>query len=647
MYSRFGNLLTGPYGLLVTTERRAIPPTDDVPFHCSDLTCEEDHRRILSTSYEAGINKAIEAVSKLLDRKKEDVSDWNGYFRHFEMSPSNPYDDFAADSIAYLIGDALTLDEQKALVARLLDHTSSELRTVATKLGVAPGPAEKMVKGLNAAELLQLTLMTSNNQIGLALDGLVADRTIKLSPGEIRVPVINASERGVGWYGLQPQLSRHGLRLVSPLTDLALLRLRRLVSQMYRLDDEGDRSELEWQLRHEEAGPLDARLEQHLRKRSPRETVSSLLLARRSNFVVASTSLSLAEDALANDEDRINSVMWKLGFSVEDMLDPHRDFWRLQGKMVQVARQNPINSGVVDAEEIRRYVLEYFVRLEALLKDAILFTTWALTNDHFASNRSFVYRPSVDEGFSLDVLRQAANAQGNSDDHAVVFGDDLTLYPLIRAFQILSSYLKGIEGESVKYQRPPEAIPNWARSQKIQEFVFRHTVPFLDLLPESRERIVSLLSEVSRRLIAAETNEARNEWFHARSTHVTAERLRVSLEAIRDAVSYIEDAGFARQVCRRVRVETDEAGRTAVALADARGREIFFYRPTRFAWLDMPSFTKSQHIMVAARFAEPAEVLRFRSEAESPYSEMWRDYPKRLPNASSDMSIRRPARRYG
>jgi hypothetical protein len=179
---------------------------------------------------------------------------------------------------------------------------------------------------------------------------------------------------------------------------------------MYRLDDEGDRSELEWQLRHEEAGPLDARLEQHLRKRSPRETVSSLLLARRSNFVVASTSLSLAEDALANDEDRINSVMWKLGFSVEDMLDPHRDFWRLQGKMVQVARQNPINSGVVDAEEIRRYVLEYFVRLEALLKDAILFTTWALTNDHFASNRSFVYRPSVDEGFSLDVLRQAANA---------------------------------------------------------------------------------------------------------------------------------------------------------------------------------------------------------------------------------------------
>jgi hypothetical protein len=640
-------LLTGPYGLLVAPQRRAIPPTDDVPFHCSDLTCEEDHRRILSTSNQAGINRAIETVSKLLDRKKDGVSDWSGYFRHFEMSASNPYDDLAADSIAYLIGDALTLDEQRALAARLLDQTNGELRTVATKLGIAPGAADRMVRALNAAELLQLTLMMSNEHIGLALDGLVADGKIKISPGEIRVPVINSFERGVGWYGLQPQLSRYGLRFVSPLTDLALLRLRRLVAQMYRLDDEGDRSELEWQLRHEEAGPLDAKLEQHLRKRSPRQTVSSLLLARKSNFIVASSSLTLAEDTLADDEDRINSVMWKLGFSVEDVLDPHREFWRLQEKMVQVARQSPVSSGAVDDENIRRYVLDYFVKLEALLKDAILFTTWALTNDHFASNRSFVYRPSVDAGASIGLLRQASATQSSSEEHAVVFEDDLTLYPLMRAFQVLASHLRGIEEDRESSLRPREDIPNWARGQSIQEFAFRHTVPFLDLLPESRELITNHLSDVSRRLVAAEANEARNEWFHAKKTSMSAERLRVSLEAIRDAVTYIEDAGFARQVYRRVRMETDEAGRTTVALADAGGREVLFHRPTRFAWLDMPTFTGLQHVMIAARFAEPAEVLRFRSEAESPYSEMWRDYPKRLPSASSDINIRRRARRYG
>jgi hypothetical protein len=173
---------------------------------------------------------------------------------------------------------------------------------------------------------------------------------------------------------------------------------------------------MEWQLRDEDVASLEAKLGQYLQKSGPRQAVSSLLLARKSNFIVASSKLALVEDLLTTDDDRVGAVMWKLGFSVEDTLDPHREFWNLHEKMVHVTRQSPINPVAIDAESVQRYVLGYFVKLEDLLQDALLFTTWALIHDHFASNRPFVYRSKVDEEFGLDQLRNAARAQNGGSN---------------------------------------------------------------------------------------------------------------------------------------------------------------------------------------------------------------------------------------
>ncbi|MET8909188.1 hypothetical protein [Micromonospora sp. NPDC004551] len=634
-----GNFVTGPFGLLKSGSRRSILPSSDVRFHCSDMTCDIMHTRKLVTDRDAQINKNREAARKVLEKDSKEISDWTGYFERFDVTVGRPYDDLSGDPVVYLLGDALTLQELQAVLAFLLDNTQGQLRQIASQLGITGGQAARMVGPLNEAELLQLALMTSNEHIFAALDTLVAEQDIRVPLGEIRRPMTN---RGRGWgpFRLQPELGRFGIRLRSSEQALGPLRLRRLVTQMYELTDPDDREELRWQLRDEEAPSLEGQVEQYLQMRTARESVTSLLLARRRNFDVAARNLSLGVDIFKNDSDRVNAVMWKLGFSVEDILDPHAGFWSIHDRMTQVTRQSPINPGAVDAEQVRRHANSYFVKLEDLLRDSLLYTTWALTNDHIASTRPFLYRPTVDETKALGTLRSFSSAEEAGAEHQLVLDEKLTIYQLSRGFQILADLLSSFCGESDKYLRPPMDLPSWRSRQSLQDFVFLHTVPFLDLLDESRASIIQQLREISRRLVGAEVNEARNEWFHARRSPLDINRLRLSLEAVRDAVSWIEDGGYSRHTYRRVRIETDEANRRTFVLADSRGQEVVFFRPSRFTWMSLPALEVPQHVMLSARFADPTETLRFVSEVDSPYSEMWRDFPVRMAKSASLLTTR-------
>jgi hypothetical protein len=281
------------------------------------------------------------------------------------------------------------------------------------------------------------------------------------------------------------------------------------------------------------------------------------------------------------------------------------------------------------------------VRLEGLLRDALLYTTWALTNDHFTSIRPFVYQQDVHEASAIKALEQASLAGASTDSrNRVTFDDRLTIYPLTRGFQILAEMLSTFEASADEHLRPQNDIPSWSYRQELQAFPFSHIVPFLDLMPESRELIIKQLREVSRRLVSADVNEARNDWSHARRSPVDIDRLRASLEAVREAVLLIQDGGYCRQVYRRVRSESDEASRTTIVVKDAREQEIVFFRPSRFAWLGFPPLTVSQHMMLSARLAEPTEVLRFVSEIASPYSKMWQDYPVRMARSASSLTVR-------
>ncbi|MEH1055258.1 hypothetical protein V6U89_08610 [Micromonospora sp. CPCC 206171] len=631
-----GGFIVGPFGIMQTEHRRSCGPHLVAGYHCPDLTCNTLHYHALETSRDAPINESLETAGRIIRKEYPAASDWQGYFAKLSIYPANPYDDFSGDPLVYLIGDALSLDELRKLVAHLLDSTNGKLRGVLREKTGLGGPAVSIAGQLGPAELVQIALTASNKDLFSALDALVASGQIEVPAGEVRRAVVNRWKEGA--FDLRAELSRFGVRLQPDDASLGPLRLRRLVRQMYRFDSEEDRLDLAWhlQVRSEGTETLDAVVEQYLQSSTPRQAVTTLLLARRSNFIVTAEKLMLNEKVLFTDDERVNAVLWKLGFSVEDLLDPHARFWALHERMLSLTRQSVINPLGPDEEQIRSQAVNYFVALEDLLKDALLFATWALTTDHFSAGKPFLYRPNLEKEMALRALKERADLDTDTDGRPRLSIDDkMTLYPLTRGFGLLADVLRSLQVREKEFLREESRIPVWIKSQTLQRFPFTHTIPFLDLLPDGQSDILDSLQEISRRLVGADVSEARNEWLHPRRRGQNMEQLRASLDAVRDAVAILQDKGLSRQVYRFVRRELDEAGRSTVVLVDSRGQEHVLFRPSGLAWLGLPRLQRPQHIMVSAKFSEPSEVLRFATQEDSPYARLWMDFPLR-PRKATD-----------
>jgi hypothetical protein len=107
------------------------------------------------------------------------------------------------------------------------------------------------------------------------------------------------------------------------------------------------------------------------------------------------------------------------------------------------------------------------------------------------------------------------------------------------------------------------------------------------------------------------------------------DRLREGIDDVREAVLQIEESGMSLQGYAAVSDTIDGDHRRTVVLASPGGRNFSLYGPSSFSWLRLPGLTAVQYVMNSARFAEPTESLRFTVEVESPYSQMWDNYPRR------------------
>ncbi|MEU9505415.1 hypothetical protein AB0D32_03925 [Micromonospora sp. NPDC048170] len=618
-----GPFVTGPYGLLRSKEHRIIDPVRYIWYHCSDVTCESSHRYDLQTSMDAPINELRPKFHKYLERESKEPSDWWGYLK--DLGPNSPsvyrdfYNDLSADSLIYTLGDCLVISELRSLFSWLITNTDELSAAIADIPGVSGATAESM----NEAQLLQLIAVARNAEIVRGLDSLILQSTIEIPYNEIRRPVMN--RRGTGPYGLITEINRYGVRLDSPYFTIGPLRLRRLIAEMYPLDNERERTELDWQMRDELAETTEARIEKFVQNRSPRDVVSSLLLVRHSNLIVATENLMIQDDLLRDDEDRVNSVLWKLGFSISDGLDQYSDFWRYLDATKRACRSAGVNPQMLDIEQIRREAGPFFPELERVLKDCLAFATWALLTDHHGSAKRFVYRPDDDAPSALRRLHemQAKDEQGRR----LSFSADANLYALVRGFGVLADHLDSLMAQEQQFLRDPSEVPKWAEAQKIQIFPFVHTVPFLDLLPESQQGIVDGLRKASQRMASVEVSDVRNSLAHPRTADVV--KLGIVLETVEEVVTFFRTAGYMRQQFRPVKTETDEAGNSLTILSDPFGQTVSVHEPSYFDWLDLPAAVAGVHFMAAAYFYEPSRMLRFVTETKSAFSGKWGNYPRR------------------
>jgi hypothetical protein len=592
----------------------------------------------LSTDLTAAINEHRPKVQAFYEKKYQDPSAWSQFLTEITGFRKLQYDDQAADSMIVGVGDCLSDPELKKLVVSLLDHTHGQFRTGVAKVGLQ-GEAWRAVESLGRAEMLQLILLAADADIVRHVDRLIIEGEISIPAGEVRHPLINGSE-GFGQFVLLPDLGTYGVRFDSSVDAIAPLRLKRLVDALYPHDVSADVVELDWQLRGVEGENLPARLEALVGTSSPADVLRRLTLARKTSMLTAAELLGIENSSDVPDSDLINMFLWKLGFSLPMESDVNSDFWISHDQMQTLISSVDV-SAVVDQRRMREVAANYFHDLEGVLDDSLAFVTWALTSDHLNEPNGFRFTLTSDRLNSFKLLTNfqegAAKQDSEGDKDEFALGEKNTLYPLSRGFDVLADYLDYVSSQEVVLRRGDKDIPTYSHYTTLRRFPLTHTIAFLDLTQDSRERIISTLRDVAARLARSEVSRIRNDRIHFRRFSPDLSSLSACLVEVQQAVKLLEDSGFCRIQYRCVRNSGDEWERTVYVLRNSRGREISFTRPSAYTWMQLPSLRREQYLMTSAIFADPNEMLRFTLRHESEYARMWMNFPRRRRPSTNQM----------
>lgn len=618
---QYGKYTLGPYGLKAAPTARSLQSIRHVPaYHCSQTTCRRIHPVLLETSRVAEINRERAKLDDLLRSMPGDAAEWWPFAAEVSGHSAAYYGDQQSATIIPLVGDALAIDELRSLLADLLDSNNGELRS-ATQSILKVGSASEAVKSLGRAEILQLILHAHEEHIASSLDRLVRAGTIVVPQGEVRRAVVTQMMKS-GAFGLRAELGVHGVRFASEDPGLALLRERRLLERLYLRDAETDVAELEWQLRGIEIDDIDERLGHFFHTTGPRQAISRMALARKTNMITACAEVGLEDAAGMADEVLVDTFLWKLGFQVVADDDPHADFWRQHERLWALTQSSEIGA----SERFRDSASPYFSLLEGLLLDSLAFTAWAFLTDHTTAAAPFSYDDEQDRNAGLALMNQIAPSPSGTSHY---LSDRVDLGNLIGGFSALARRLTECVASQDDCLRPIAEIPDYDGKTTIKAFLLRSTVPFVDLTTPSQTRIVEGLKEITRVLAEAEVNLVRNDYSHYRRNAPDISRVEKALEATRQAVTRVETLGFCRLLFTPTGITRDAWGRSQHEFSGPRSYEHTFVRPTQFDWMGLPSLADPAYLVRSAAVGEPSEVLRFTRRYGSAYSHMWQGYPDR------------------
>lgn len=633
---QYGRFVTGPYGLHRSRSTRQVHSGRRIQaFHCSDAMCDMVHRVHLSTSDTAAINTHRDRFNTFLGDDDKKSRDWFGAADEIRDVPAILFSDAHVGVAATLIGDGLSTDELRALVVHLLDTTSGELRTdVAGFLRV--DAAAEAVSDLTHAQLMQIALLAREPSLREALDALVESGKIAVPVGEVRRPVVNRDRRS-GAFGLLPEVGIHGLRFASHDEGFAMLRLRHEVGNLTNLEQVEEAEELAWQIRDIEGETLAEQLDTFFRVTDPAECIERLVMPRKAHVTKLAERLGVIRGLDGSDEELVARFLWKLGYPLHDEEDPRAEFWRLHQRLSGLAKASH-TPGSRETEEFLGTASKFFRELERYLAESLAFSAWALIHDHANDPNPYEYGLEADHARGMSLVQEAADEAADPVMSFDYLSDKLDLYTLIRGFEFLAKHLVAMEARSDDYLRSETDFPAYARGSELKRFPFRFSVPFLNLTARSRERIAEQLREIARSLQRGKVTDIRNEHQHYRKTASGVEQIESALREIEVSLRTLESAGLSLVEFRLEDAIHDRWGRSEYYFAAPRGSRHVVTRPSSYDWLGLPELDLAQYVSPGAVFAEPNEVLRFRRRIDSPYTQLWANYPIRRRSRSSALS---------
>lgn len=629
---QYGKYVIGPFGIHESLGTRSIESSRRVPaFHCERLTCHQVHSVILQTG-DAPINKDRDKLTKYLQDLGQG-SEWGKFAADLRGFKNSFFSDSGAGVILPLLGDALSDDELRMIVIELFNNTKGALRSQ-VEFFLKVQNAHETVKDLNRAQLLQIALLVREADLSSTLNRLVQSQKIEVPSGDVRHAVISRN-RATGAFQLRAELGHYGVRFASIDSGHALLRLKQLLVKLYNLAEPSEIQELEWQLRELESADISERLETYFRSNSPEHVLRRLVLARRSNVVLACHELSIEDYDQLNDDELVSTLLWKLGFRVGEEADPHLSFWKRHEHLWALTQ----STGMGQSATFLEVASPYFRDLEGLLLDSLAFTAWALTNDHSRAPQPFSYDNESDRVKGLTQINMAKQAVRPIDRKPTDYTTEkVDLHDLINGYIIFSEYLDLIRKDENWKQRAAEDFPEFSGKTDLKIFKFSSTIPFQNLSTSSQERVVTGLKEIYQVLTENEVTLVRNEYSHYRRNLPDIQRVEKAMDAIRSAVTKLENLGFCQMLFKPSNVTTDEWGHKKIQYKGPRSYQHTFTHPTPYDWMGLPELTHSQFLLRSAFFDGPNEVLRFTRRYQSHFSRLWEEYPNRRKKGKNPLS---------
>ena len=267
-----GHAVVGPFGLLKSAVQRDLPPTTVAPlWHCSDPSCASGPHSVALTSGSSSVAKALNHVQEKTFEDMGQPSEWRSVL--FSRSAMRDhYDDFHTGRLPWLLANAFSLAESRAIASQVVKRNPSVLEPRAwgdeTPTNALTTP--RRIEEWERNECLQLLLLATDQEIVESAEECIADSTIKIPATETRVSQFTGGPGG--WHSIRWECSQFGFRAVSPREGMGIHRLSRLVRDLYSDDPRA----LEWKLRGTPGRSTTEKVAAYIRENDPQQVIRDL-----------------------------------------------------------------------------------------------------------------------------------------------------------------------------------------------------------------------------------------------------------------------------------------------------------------------------------------------------------------------------------
>ena len=620
---QIGSHILGPYGILVSKEKRLVDPTRFYQlWHCEDPICNNIHfvglnyqdsksNNLISEVF--GLNKIINDISEIIDN---------------EIKKDRYYSNGTYWDIGYFIGSCFSSEELKVLISQILYHDGSK-RSVLSEYLNCNLEYNKIFSNCKKNELLQLILLFDDDDIIYSLEQCIYCNKIVIPQFEIRKIYSGFANILNGFTRQRTECSKYGVRLFNFEEDSAVSNLFNVVKRIY--EDESDRDKLKHILRDipnvKNSKSVYEILEYSIYRNDITLLVENLLIKDYEAYKKTRNYLKIPGNIASEvDNDVLKTIiLWKCGFNICEYQNEGLQIMKMTSIIEdEISLISNFNESSKSA--IRGKLINLFVKLEEYLQKMLFFLTWILLSDIYKNKN--VYNEHI---CRLTAYQELQNYKYNEDEIFTLDdkGND-TLYPLIVGFKVLLIKIENLLTLDEKIERKPsDEIPKAVISDNAH-FPFKHKRLIYDLNVESIERVRQSLKDIYLNLETMQLCEIRNSTSHKRSDDKFPEPNKIAqfCKNIKGFIEESENKGYYPSIYYSKESRTDIYGRNIVSAYNSLGNKVE-YLLLNDSLFPMPQFNEPQVIVGFLKIREFDGGLRLKIQQESHYLNFLKNYPIR------------------